>query len=64
MFFNIVADSVEDNADLAAQAVGVAHRTQNGVLNATGINGGSSKHPQDKGVNLKAVAKVIFEPRN
>lgn len=39
MFFNIVADSVEDNADLAAQAVGVAHRTQNGVLDAIGING-------------------------
>ncbi|KAF3061038.1 hypothetical protein GL218_03861 [Daldinia childiae] len=39
MFFNTIADSVEDNADLAAQAVGVAHRTQNGVLDAIGING-------------------------
>lgn len=39
MFFNIIADSVEDNAELAAQAVDVAHRTQNGVLDAIGING-------------------------
>ncbi|KAI1776625.1 cysteine proteinase [Hypoxylon cercidicola] len=38
MFFNIVADSAEDNADLAAQAVGVAHRTHNGVFDAIGVN--------------------------
>ncbi|KAF3767087.1 cysteine proteinase [Cryphonectria parasitica EP155] len=36
--FKVVADSVEDSADLAAQAVGIAHRTQNGVLDATGVN--------------------------
>ncbi|RAL58895.1 hypothetical protein DID88_009315 [Monilinia fructigena] len=39
MFFNIIADSVEDNAELAAEAVNVAHRTQNGILDAIGING-------------------------
>ncbi|KAI1807327.1 cysteine proteinase [Daldinia bambusicola] len=38
MFFGVVADSVEDNADLAAQAVGVAHRTHNGVFDAIGVN--------------------------
>ncbi|KAI5925595.1 cysteine proteinase [Camillea tinctor] len=38
MFFNIVADSIEQNSDLASQAVGVAHRTQNGIFDAIGVN--------------------------
>ncbi|KAI1418458.1 cysteine proteinase [Hypoxylon sp. FL1857] len=38
MFFDIIADTVEDTADLAAQAIGVAHRTQNGILDSIGAN--------------------------
>lgn len=38
MFFNILADAIEDNADLGAEAVEVARRTNNGILDATGIN--------------------------
>lgn len=37
MFFNILADATDENAELAAQAVNVAHRTHNGVLDAIGI---------------------------
>ncbi|KAI1380275.1 cysteine proteinase [Hypoxylon crocopeplum] len=39
MFLDFIADAVEDSANLAAQAVDVAHRTQNGVFDATGVNG-------------------------
>lgn len=34
MLFGILADAVEDNANLGAQAIDIAHRTHNGVLNA------------------------------
>ncbi len=38
MLFNDIADAVEDKAKLGAQIIGTAHRTQNMILNATGVN--------------------------
>lgn len=38
MFFNILADATEENSKLSAKAIGVAHRTHVGLLDATGVN--------------------------
>ena len=38
MFFNVLADATEENSKLGAQAIGVAHRTHVGLLDATGVN--------------------------
>ncbi|KAL1892576.1 hypothetical protein Cpir12675_004464 [Ceratocystis pirilliformis] len=39
MFFQILADAAKENTKLGAKAINVAHRTHNGVLNATGLGG-------------------------
>lgn len=38
MSFNVLADATEDISELGAQAIDVAHRTHNGLLDAVGIN--------------------------
>ncbi|KAL7932150.1 hypothetical protein V8C35DRAFT_329150 [Trichoderma chlorosporum] len=38
MLFNVLADVAEDNARLSARVVNAAHRTHNGIFDATGIN--------------------------
>lgn len=37
-FLKVLADAAEDNSKLSAEAIGVAHRTHRGLLDAVGIN--------------------------
>lgn len=37
-FFKVLADAAEENSKIQARAIGLVHRTHNGILEATGIN--------------------------
>ncbi|KAL2887508.1 putative peptidase C1-like protein L477 [Ceratocystis lukuohia] len=59
MLFHILADATKENTKLGAKAINVAHRTHNGVLNATGLGGFIPSPVQNLTDNLYAINESL-----